>query len=189
MSSPYENYQDELSSRLYELAQEEGIKIYYFDDNDKLEYHELALECVFPSRDIKSYESANDMSMVLKLSFYDLSILLTGDIEAGPENYLVAENKNITADIIKVPHHGSNTSSTQEFVEEVNGQVAILSYGEHNVFGHPAQSVVKRYEEANYIAYHTAIDGAITLKMTYPYNQYSLTTYLTNRKDSYPCNN
>ncbi len=99
---------------------------------------------------------------MLRLSDGQVRLLLTGDIERGTEEELVAEHAPLAAEFLKVPHHGSKTSSTPEFLAAVAPRVAAVSVGEANPFGHPAEAVVERYENKGVRLLRTDRDGAIT---------------------------
>jgi competence protein ComEC len=89
----------------------------------------------------------NDHSVVLQISLGQVSFLLPGDIEAEVERRLVATDNLLGATVLKAPHHGSNTSSSQRFLAAVDPEVAIISVGVDNRFGHPAPEVLGRYAE------------------------------------------
>jgi len=106
--------------------------------------------------------SSNDNSLVLRLSDGHVRFLLTADIERGAEERLVGEQAPLAADFLKVPHHGSKTSSTDPFLAAVNPRFAAISVSETNSFGQPAASVVERYENRDVRLLRTDRDGAIT---------------------------
>jgi competence protein ComEC len=91
-----------------------------------------------------------------------VNFLLPGDIEKKVENELVAEDAALKADFLKVPHHGSKTSSTDAFVAAVAPKVAVVSVGDGNQFGHPVDSVVARYAAAGVRFLRTDRDGEVT---------------------------
>jgi competence protein ComEC len=90
-------------------------------------------------------DTANDHSVVLRLTDGRVSFLLTGDIEAGVEQELVASGRPLAATVLKVAHHGSITSSTPAWLAAVKPQVAVISVGTDNRFGHPSPEVLQRY--------------------------------------------
>ena len=89
----------------------------------------------------------NDTSIVMMLNTDKEKILFTGDISKKIEHLLVEEGISLRADILKVPHHGSKTSSSEEFLEAVEPNLAIISVGRDNSYGHPSSVVLARYEE------------------------------------------
>ena len=106
----------------------------------------------------------NNNSLVLRLSDGRVHFLLTGDIEKQAEEQLVAEQAQepLAADFLKVPHHGSKTSSTEAFLQAVEPHFAVVSVGESNAFGHPAPEIVERYQRDGVRLLRTDRDGAIT---------------------------
>jgi competence protein ComEC len=108
-------------------------------------------------------KSANNDSIVLRLQYRERSILLTGDIEQAAERSLLASQQQLHADVIKVPHHGSKTSSTEEFVVATKPQFAIISVGRQSRFGHPHQEVVERWQANGATILTTGNSGAITI--------------------------
>lgn len=103
----------------------------------------------------------NNASIVAKLEYKNTSVLFTGDIELEVEEEILNSQKDIKADILKVPHHGSNTSSHEEFVKNIEPQFAIASMGANNKFGHPSRRVEKRYEDNGVVFLRTDQAGDI----------------------------
>lgn len=108
------------------------------------------------------HEEENDRSLVLRLTHGNLKILFTGDIEAEAEAELTQHyGSTLAADILKVPHHGSRTSSTPAFLAAVQPQLAVISAGQNNRFHHPHSEVVERYHQAGIALKQTQRDGAV----------------------------
>ena len=110
--------------------------------------------------------SANDLSLVLKLSLGDCSILLPADIEQHAEDFLVESGADLQADVLISPHHGSRTSSSNEFLAAVHPQHVIISAGKHNWYGHPAAQVLDRYRLFKAGIFSTGEDGTTTATCT-----------------------
>ena len=109
---------------------------------------------------------SNDLSCVLKIEAKGGSVLLTGDIEAITESALLARTQeSLRADVLLVPHHGSRTSSTSEFIAAVSPSIALIAAGYRNRFGHPRGDVVARYRRAGASRWRTDVDGAITVNV------------------------
>lgn len=108
-------------------------------------------------------ESINNSSIVLKITYDQLTLLFMSDLEEAKEKSLL-EDHLLDAHIIKVAHHGSQTSSTKSFIEQVNPQVAILTYGKDNRFGHPTSRVIKNYAAIDALIYSTAVFGDIVIE-------------------------
>lgn len=109
----------------------------------------------------------NSLSPICLLEYAGRTIVLTGDSNEYNEKYLIQRNvfDGVDADILKVAHHGSKTSTTGEFLASVKCEYAILSYGT-NGYGHPTSEVLDRLQSFNYInVYHTKEDGNITVNI------------------------
>jgi competence protein ComEC len=90
---------------------------------------------------------ANDNSLVLRIDFANRSLLFSGDIEGHAEQKLVETAAPLRADILKVPHHGSRTSSSEALLQAVQPEIAVISAGAWNPFGHPHPEVLDRLEK------------------------------------------
>lgn len=102
------------------------------------------LDILFPDRDVAGMDT-NDASIIAKLQYGGRSFLFTGDSPQKMEKYLVSLDKeNLDADVLKVGHHGSKTSSSQEFLGYVSPEYAVISVGKENKYGHPHQEVLDR---------------------------------------------
>ncbi|MEO8418561.1 MAG: DNA internalization-related competence protein ComEC/Rec2 [Methylophilaceae bacterium] len=118
--------------------------------------------------DLSSYQEANikdnNRSCVLRVTSQFGSVLLSGDIERQAEHDLLRVSPHsLAADVLLVPHHGSKTSSTVDFVAAVQPRVAIFTVGYRNRFGHPKQAVLERYEQIGSQTYRSDQDGAVLL--------------------------
>lgn len=106
-------------------------------------------------------ENYNDYSPVIKITFHNNSFLFTGDAEAYTENQLLSDNVNLKSDIIKIGHHGSKTSTSYNFLHEVNPSFAIISVGEDNTYGHPSLDTLLNLNLMNIKTYRTDLNGTI----------------------------
>lgn len=111
----------------------------------------------------KKVSKVNNASIVAKLVYGNQSILLTGDIEKQTEGKLVLGRVDIDSDYLKLPHHGSKTSSTDDFLEKTSPVLAFISLGLKNPYGHPHQEVISRLEKRNIKYYRTDELGTILL--------------------------
>jgi len=121
-------------------------------------------------------KSTNNDSIVLRIQFRDRSLLFTGDIEQAAERALKLRH----ADIVKVPHHGSKTSSTEGFVLATKPTYAIISVGRHSRFGHPHKDVVERWQSNGATVLTTGNYGTITITMDG--HDLSLKTFISHKK-------
>lgn len=107
---------------------------------------------------------ANDNSLVLLFTYGKHKILLTGDVETRAEEILTQRWPNLRVDVLKVPHHGSRTSSTNKFLRHLRPTHAVISSGRHNRYRFPHKQVLERYKTIGTTIWRTDIMGRITLK-------------------------
>ena len=121
-----------------------------------LDEDNLKLEFIAPNSD--SYSELNNYSAVLKLTYLDNTFLFMGDAETLSEDEITSD---VDADVIKVGHHGSDSSSSLEFVKKVSPEYAIIMVGEGNSYNHPYQSIIDRYLSVGANVLRTDLDGNI----------------------------
>ncbi|OGN02119.1 MAG: hypothetical protein A2655_00135 [Candidatus Yanofskybacteria bacterium RIFCSPHIGHO2_01_FULL_43_42] len=109
----------------------------------------------------KALEKTNNDSVVMMLKYGETEILLTGDIEAKAERAIILSDANLDADIVKIAHHGSKTSTMDEFLYEVSPQVAIIQVGAKNRYGHPTKEVLSRLENVGIKYYRNDLDSDV----------------------------
>lgn len=114
----------------------------------------------------KNYDDNNEMSIVIKSTFGDTSIMLTGDAEKESEKDIleVWGNGSLKCDVLKVGHHGSLSSTTQDFLDAVSPSIAVISCGAGNKYGHPLPQILERLEKSGIKVYRTDLDGSIVLR-------------------------
>jgi beta-lactamase superfamily II metal-dependent hydrolase len=108
-------------------------------------------------------ESTNQSSIALKLSYRDVDFLFMGDVEAKNEEKIAAAY-NVDTEVLKVAHHGSDSSSSRVFLEEANPEVSIITYGEANDYGHPVSQVIQNLTRIESQIYSTAGYGDILIE-------------------------
>ena len=124
--------------------------------NTIIDTDDLKLVVLAPNQD--SYESLNNYSIVLKLTYKEKSFLFMGDAETLSEKEITGD---VQADVLKVGHHGSRTSTSQAFLNKVNPSYAVISVGLNNDYKHPHQEVIDRLEKKNIKIYRTDQNGDI----------------------------
>lgn len=137
--------------RWRDLIKEKNIPLILAQSGQKILLdQDIFLEIIWPEQSsIKSFsKNTNNVSVVGKLVYKDIEFLLTGDIEKKVENYLVNNNLNLESDILKVPHHGSKTSSSYNFIKMINPQISVISVGGNNRYNHPNDEVLDRLKES-----------------------------------------
>lgn len=111
----------------------------------------------------ESYNNLNNYSVVLKAVYGDTSFLLTGDAEELSENEMTEKGFDLSADVLKVGHHGSNTSTSESFLKKVGPEYAVISDGAGNDYGHPHKEILKRLDSAGAQIYRTDLLGTIVI--------------------------
>lgn len=112
------------------------------------------------------YKDENDGSLVLYSTIFDKKILFMGDASIESEEYILDNYDISDITILKVGHHGSRTSSSEEFIDSVNPTYALISAGINNKFNHPHEEVVERLKENSSIIYNTQVDGMVMFDFT-----------------------
>ena len=136
--------------------------------------NDIKLKIFAPDKSLLADEEINNSSIVAKLIYNNFSMLLTGDAEKESEALMLRTYAGeLKSNILKAGHHGSNTSSTPEFLKAVGPEAAIISLGANNDYHHPHPSTLKKYEQAKLKVYRTDLDGTITI--TSDGNTYNIT--------------
>lgn len=143
-----------------------GVEVHYFSRGMCLQDGELFLKCLHPGKGYRT-ENENAYSLVLLVQCGGFDMLLTGDVEGEGEREMIRilKNAGVTdVEVLKVAHHGSRYSTTEEFLEQVNTEVAVISCGERNSYGHPHEEVLLRLRREGTAILTTSESGAITIK-------------------------
>jgi competence protein ComEC len=147
-----------------EALRRRGIPAQTIARGDRFNFDGVTVEVLYPKRtDDPDAVSDNDHSVVLRFVFGSRSFLLTGDIEHQAESELTAGGGILTADLVKVPHHGSRTSSTQDFVNAIGAEYAVISVGRRSPFGHPHADVIERWRVSGANVMTTGTSGTISV--------------------------
>lgn len=153
--SPTDNFDSKAFENFKELADKNsGITIPNINDEYSLGSAKIKILSL-------NIGEGNDSSIVLKITYGNTSFLFTGDAEIPSEQYLLSNNADIKANVLKVGHHGSSTSTSKEFLEEVNPEYAIISVGKDNSYGHPHKETMELLQKENITTYRTDIDHDI----------------------------
>lgn len=145
--------------KLLDAVSEEDCDILFVSAGETYTYGELTLDILSPSSQTDEY---NDMSVVVKVSYEDTSFLFTGDATQTVEKEMVSKF-DLSADVLKVGHHGSHTSSSEEFISAVSPLLAVISCGTYNSYGHPHKDVVDLLEAHNITISRTDLQGNVVV--------------------------
>jgi len=150
---------------LRDRALRDSVRIVPLHRGQRFEYGGAQLEVLAPALDYVPKEAPhNNDSLAFRVSFGRHSFLLSGDIERQVEAELVAEGLLHKTDVLKVPHHGSKTSSTAAFLDLLQPAFAVMSAGFENSYGHPHPEVLERYAERRACVLRTDMDGLVTVR-------------------------
>lgn len=120
----------------------------------------MQIEMMGPVSD--SYSNLNDYSAVIRLKYGTMTFLFTGDAEKISEHEMIEEGYPLNAVVLNLGHHGSNTSTTDEFLAAVNPKYAVISSGKDNKYGHPDKDIIQKLEDNNIAYFNTQTHGTIT---------------------------
>jgi competence protein ComEC len=151
-------------AELLELARRLGIPASEKHPTGPLERSGASLEILAPSDDYRAEKPGNNDSLVLRIGYGSRAFLLTGDMERPIETKLLASGADLHADVLKVGHHGSRTSSSEPFLEAVSPSVALISAGFENSFGHPHPDVLGRLTGRHAAILRTDLGGLVTAR-------------------------
>jgi len=151
-------YESETFAALLDAIKAQGIDSITIRRGDELAWGECTATVLHPER---QYQNTNDGSVVLKLVHGENSLLLTGDAEWGAEESMLAAGLDLRADVLKVGHHGSGTSSHSPFLDAGQPEAAVISVGAGNSYGHPDQQVLQRLADRGVAVYRTDMDGTM----------------------------
>lgn len=133
---------------LMKLVKQKNIKVIEVQEGQKINIDSYVyIDILFPKQKLISENILNNNSIVAKLVYNNFSMLFTGDIEEIAEKAILEKYKDtnvLKSTILKVAHHGSKTSSTEEFLNTVKPEIALIGVGEKNTFGHPNNIVLER---------------------------------------------
>ena len=155
---------------IFFLAEKYKIPIYEMKQGDEVELGKVRISCLSPGETLmdKTKESSNEISMVLLLEKDEFSMLFTGDTEGEGEGEVTDKLKkegvsNVT--VLKISHHGSKNSTTEEFLDVARPSAGIISCGKNNVYGHPHKETLERLDKVGCKVFITKDSGALTIRV------------------------
>lgn len=146
------------------VVRESNIPVVIIDRQQKIDLlDDCFLEVLYPLESVLNLDvsSLNNTSMVVRLSYGENSFLFTGDIEEEAEMELLESGVDLKADVLKLAHHGSDTSTSLEFLRAVRPDMVVIQAGKNNKFNHPSPRVLKRLERMNVGIFRNDLSGTI----------------------------
>lgn len=151
----------DLYNLFLEKASKKGIEVEEVCIGTSIEIDDIVFDIIYPSKNNLDVNE-NENSLVLRMKYFDTSMLFTGDLESEGETNI---SSDIKSNILKVGHHGSKTSTSEEFLKKVSPQIALIGVGKNNSYGHPNDEVLDRLEKINCNIFRTDYYGEIMMKI------------------------
>ena len=151
-------------ARVLDCAQKFHVRVVARRAPELFEFSGATLEVLSPPQDYLSAKSGNNDSLAFRVTYGARSFALTGDMERPMESRALSDGFALHADVLKVGHHGSKTSTTEPFLEAVSPTIAVVSVGTDNSFGHPNREVITRLGEHHIETFRTDRDGLISIQ-------------------------
>lgn len=156
--SPVTEYDSKAFEDFVKYTQAQGLELEVPAPGDTFALGEAQVTVLGP---VEAYSEPNNTSIVLRVAFGETSFLFTGDMETKAEQDLLEQGADLSATVLKVGHHGSDTSSSYAFLREVMPEYAVISVGEDNDYGHPSDDVLSRLRDAGTTVYRTDRQGTV----------------------------
>ena len=148
---------------LEDAIKSKGINILYVSAGDEFGDESVAMKCLHPAQNFP-YTTRNGYSTTVSLNYKNFDMLFTGDLETDGEDAMIIKKLLKDIDVLKVAHHGSMYSSQQKFLDIIKPEIAIISCGIKNSYGHPHQELINRLKSKKSEIYITTECGEITIK-------------------------
>ena len=150
--------------RLLDALIEKDVRVEALNTDTNIELPNARLE-IFSPKPNEAYSNLNNYSGIMKFIYGKNTILFTGDAEKKVEREVLDTNADLRADILNCGHHGSNTSTTQEFLDAVNPKYTVISCGLNNDYGHPHEEVMERLVKQGCEIYRTDVDNTVLAEL------------------------
>ncbi len=147
---------------LEKTIQENKIPAVVLTEGDKIKYNDGSFNILSPSKNLLESSQPNDWALAMKLASQGVTALFTADIDSKIEESLL-KKYDLDVDILKVPHHGSKFSSSEEFLKAVTPKVALIEVGEKNTYGHPTPQTLEKLFAAGAQIFRTDQSGIVKL--------------------------
>jgi competence protein ComEC len=158
-------------AELHRLLNDRAIPFRPVSAGDRAAIGDVIIDVIHPRTEFnpgtaKSYAAENSRSLVLRMTVNGRTVLFPGDIHMEGERAVFESLPELPVDVVKVPHHGSKTSSSEDFITATRPRIAVISVGAGNAYRQPSEDVVGRYERHGVRVYRTDRDGAVMVGIT-----------------------
>lgn len=155
---PVTEHDTKVFQNMVNYLEKQGRSLAVPEPGDKFDLGSAQVEILGP---VKEYSDTNNTSIVLRVDYGETSFLFTGDMETNAEKDLIGSGADLRATVLKAGHHGSDTSSSYQFLREVMPEYIVISVGEGNKYGHPSDEILSRYRDVGAEVYRTDMQGHI----------------------------
>ena len=155
---PVTDYDSKTFNSMIKYLDKQGIDITVPSAGDEFMLGSAHVQILSPQ---KSYDEPNDTSIVLKVTYGETSFLFTGDAERTAEADILDAGYNLSSTVLKVGHHGSDTSTSYPFLKEIMPKYAVIQVGKDNSYGHPTEDILSRLRDADVKVYRNDLQGDI----------------------------
>lgn len=144
----------------------QNISVFIAESEVNFSFGDVLLDIVYPRKQIigEEYKNLNNSSIGMRILYKDISIMLAGDMEIPDEKQVLDSGIIVSADILKVGHHGSKSASSDEFLKNVDPKIAVIQVGEGNSFSHPHIETLKKFEQMGITVFRNDLDGRVEFK-------------------------
>ena len=158
---PVTEYNTKTFRNVVERVEKQGLEITVPQAGDEFSIGSAQIQVIGP---VKEYDDTNDTSIVLRMTYGDTSFLFTGDAETTSEKDIMAKGYDVSADVLKLGHHGSSTSTSYVWLKAVDPEYGVISSNREDEpdYNHPHEEVVSRLRDADVTVYRTDLQGTIT---------------------------
>lgn len=154
-----------LAGKLLSQAEELGIPIRVMRRGDILKVGEVELDALGPPEELPEGTGGNNNALVIRAAAPGFSLLLPGDVEEEGQGFLLRDSRQLDSDILKVPHHGGFSQGSDEFFSAASPQIAVISVGKDNSYGHPSSRTLDSLERCGPSIYRTDLNGDIVIEV------------------------
>ena len=148
---------------LFAKIKEKNIPVIVLSAGDKIRFEDNSIKIISPGPEFISSGEPNDTGLVELISAPPVRAIFTADTGSNIEDFLIKQKIDLSADILKVGHHGSKYSTSDEFLKAINPKVAVIEVGAKNVYNHPTPETLERLKNASVPVFRTDQDGTVTV--------------------------
>ena len=154
-----------MAGKLLGQAQELEIPTHIMRSGDSLKVGEIEFEALGPPQEVPEGSPVNDYALVIRAEGPGFSLLLTGDVEEEGQELLLGDPDSLDTDILKVPHHGGFSQGAEEFFAAITPEIAVISVGKDNSYGHPSTRTLSSLERCCPSIYRTDLNGDVVIEV------------------------